>query len=91
MRNDHRVIQFLGGIVLKFRIGSTKACDDLKDSIPNVVFDLSILDQLDDHINVPDEILCKLFCENCYFEYQVVEDERVISFFEIAEELSYDD
>ena len=48
----------------------SKSSDNLCNSEPEILINIvtCILNQLDDDINVPIEVLCKLFSKNSYFE-----------------------
>jgi hypothetical protein len=59
-------------------------CDDLDDTIPNIVFYFSVLDEFNHHIDVPNEILCEFFSQDGDFEDQVIMDVRIYSILEVA-------
>jgi len=44
-------------------------CNDLDDTIPNIVLNFCILDKFNNHIHIPNEIFGKFFRQNCDFEH----------------------
>lgn len=64
-------------------------CDDLDDSVPDIVFHLSVLDELDHHVHVPDQILSKFLSQYGDLEHQIVVDVRIHPVLEIPQQLSH--
>lgn len=66
-------------------------CDDLNDSVPDIVLYFSILDEFDHHIHIPDQILRELLSKDCDFEDKIIMDVRIHSILEISKKFSHDD
>ena len=47
-------------------------CDDLDDSVPDVVFDLGITDKSHNYIDIPKEPLSEFFSQNSDLQNQVI-------------------
>lgn len=63
----------------------------MNDSVPDIVLYLSILDQFDHNVHVPDQIFRELFSKDCDFKHKVVMDVRIYSVLEVSEELGHND
>ena len=65
-------------------------CDDLDDSVPDIVFHLCVLDQLDHHVHVPDQVLSEFLSQNGDLQHQIVVDVRIHPVLEIPQQLCHD-
>ena len=65
---------------------SSRTCNDLDNSIPDIVLDLCTLDQPDRHIHVPDQVLGELLGQNCDLEDQVVMQVRIHTILQVTQQ-----
>jgi hypothetical protein len=67
-----------------------ETCDNLGHSEPEIFIHVvsSILNQLDDDINVPVQVFRKLFCEDGYLKHDLLL-ELIVVFLEIVKDLVY--
>ena len=80
-------IEFLHSIILKLNILFSEPGDNLNDTIPNIVFDFSVFDKIDNHIHIPSKIFSKLFSQNGNLQHKIISNEWIISVLQIPQKL----
>lgn len=97
VRDAQGLEELESSVLLKLFVGITETyfqsiitCDDLDDSVPNVIFDFGVLNKFDHNVNVPNQVFSKHLGQNCDFKHQIISHQWVVSGLKVPQQLGYD-